>query len=482
MSRSVRIRPTGLVVAVVVLVAAVVVTVVLANDNSGKRQSSPPTGPPLGNGSTSSNTLTEVAATPTLVTDPSVRLDAAQIALLRQVASRTWAFLSGPDLDPVTHLSRKNVRLSGQPSPSVGTAPPGAGEDFTSPTEIGLYLTSIVAARDLGLMSAAQAEGDAAAQLAELQRLQTADEFLLRWYSTSTGQAIQTPTGVPATTEVLSSVDDSWMAQGLLVASRAFPSLPGFASLLSAMQYPIFYDQAKNAMYNTYTVGLGPSTATYNLAYGGPRIGDYIAIGSGAVPGQLWYGLQRTPASSTGQRQAPEGVETTYVNPQDRQQSFDVFEGSYVYDQIRSSQPSPAVCTRLWHPPWCSPNRPCHPMPWVSTTAILRWRKTRSAATSTYPCGDGRRRRPRTIPGGTRRAPPWPREGDHPRQRGDSLRGLPGPPGRPPAGDGGHYVAHQNLSWHLRTGWFRLLRRHIYRSDRGTVHGGEPSGHFDGAR
>jgi hypothetical protein len=190
MSRSVRIRPTGLVVAVVVLVAAVVVTVVLATDNSGKRQSSPPTGPPLGNGSSSSNALTEVAATPTLVTDPASQLDAAQIALLRQVASRTWAFLSGPDLDPVTHLSRNNVRLSGPPSPSVGTAPPGAGQDFTSPTEIGLYLTSIVAARDLGLMSAAQAEGDAAAQLAELQRLQTADGFLLRWYSTSTGQAV----------------------------------------------------------------------------------------------------------------------------------------------------------------------------------------------------------------------------------------------------------------------------------------------------
>jgi hypothetical protein len=333
MNRSTRNRIIAGIAALVVVVAAVVVTVVVTNNHPSHHAAPPPSTRPVGGAPPSA--LQQIAATDTVVTAPASELTATQITLLRQIAARTWAFLSGPDLDPVTHLSQNNVQMSGPPSPTVGTAAPKQPQVYTSPTEIGLYLTSIVAARDLGLISTPQANSYAATELAALQHLRTADGMFLRWYSTTTGGSIVGASGTPTNTQFLSSVDNAWMAQGLLVASRAFPGLPGFATLLSAMKWGVFYDPAKNAMYNSYTVGKGPSPDTYNLAYGGPRIGDYMAIGSGGVPGSLWYGLLRTPRSPLAQRQAPQGQVDNYINPQNHQQNFNVFEGSYVHDQIR---------------------------------------------------------------------------------------------------------------------------------------------------
>lgn len=343
-------RAAAGVVAAAVVVAGVVAAVVATSPGSSNhpsgsvgphlpgrsRAGSPhPGGSPETPASPGTSQLAQRSASTTLTTEPASQLSAADLALLRQIAGRTWGFLSGPDLDPNTHLPRNNVLMAANASPTVATAPPGSRQDFTSPTEIGTWLTALVAARDLGLVQAGEAQSEASALLGELERLQKVDGFFLRWYDTSTGAAIKGPGGGAVANPVLSSVDNGWMAQGLLVASQAFPSLTGFASLLNDMQFQVFYDPAKDALYDSYTVGQGPSQATYNLAYGGPRIVDYLAIGSGKVPGSLWYGLQRTPPPGSAQRQEPQGQDVSYANPQDPAQSFNVFEGSYVYDRIR---------------------------------------------------------------------------------------------------------------------------------------------------
>jgi Putative glucoamylase/Protein of unknown function (DUF3131) len=324
-------RAIGAALTALLLGIGAVAGIAIANSTSSHR-SSPPTG---GLPSPSTSPLAQQGASNALTLTPAAKLTATQLSQLRQIASHTWAFLSGPDLDPGTHLPRNNIDMAGPPSTTVTTAAPGSRQDYTSPTEIGTWLTALVAARDLGLISATQAQSEASALLDELERLRTADGFFLRWYNTSSGAAIQTPSGGNVTNPELSSVDNGWMAQGLLVASQAFPSLSGFAKLLGAMQFQIFYDSAKNALFNTYTVGQGPSKATYNLAYGGPRIVDYLAIGSGQVPGRLWYGLERTPPPDAPQRQQPEGQDVTYTDPQNPDHTYTVFEGSYVYDGIR---------------------------------------------------------------------------------------------------------------------------------------------------
>ena len=275
------------------------------------------------------------AADSTLVTDPTSQLSAAELSFLRQVANRTWNFLSGPDLDPGTSLPRDSVAVTGKTGSTVNLNQTSAATEYTNPTLIGNYLTSIVAAKDIGLVTAAQAQAAAQAELTELNKLATYQGFLFRWYDTRTGQAIDGPRGNPITNGYVSTVDNGWYAQGLLIARQAFPQLAtGFGTLLAAMRWQFLYDSADNVLYNGYQVGQGYSNSTYDNAYSGPRIADYLAIGSGKVPGALWWGLSRTPPAGHHQRQVPQGIQASYTDPQNHR-TYSVYEGHYVYDHIK---------------------------------------------------------------------------------------------------------------------------------------------------
>ena len=275
------------------------------------------------------------AAGNTLVTDPTGELTASQLTYLRQVAARTWSFLAGPDLDPATHLPLDSVPLAGKPGTNAALQPAAAAREYTNPSLIGTYLSAIVSARDLGLVSPAQAETDAAATLGEVQKLVKYRGFLFRWYSTQTGAPIPTPQGEEDPAGYVSTVDNGWLAQGLLVTEAAFPPLAsGCAALLGAMQWSLLYDQRENVLYNGYQVGGGYSTSTYLNAYSGPRIAEYMAIGSGKVPGALWWGLDRTPPPGHAQRQTPQGSTENYTDPQNGQ-GYSVFEGHYTFDRIK---------------------------------------------------------------------------------------------------------------------------------------------------
>ena len=74
-------------------------------------------------------------------------LTPAQRADLHAIAAKTWTFYSQVDIDPTTSLPRDNV--SDVPGSPAGT--------YTSPTNIGMYLWSIVAARDLKLIDGREA-------------------------------------------------------------------------------------------------------------------------------------------------------------------------------------------------------------------------------------------------------------------------------------------------------------------------------------
>ena len=271
----------------------------------------------------------------TLVTDPTADLTTGQIAFLRQTAARTWSFLSGPDLNPTTHLPLDSLPLAGQPGSTVTLAPPTSAQEYTNPALIGTYLSAITAAKDLGVATPAQAEADAAATVGEIQQLAKYGGFLFRWYSTETGAALKSPKGAPITDGYVSTVDNGWLAQGLLVTEGSFPQLSTECSaLLNAMQWQLLYDKSSNVLYNGYQVGGKYSNSTYDNAYSGPRIAYYMAIGSGKVPGSLWWGVNRTPPASKQQRQDPQGEETTYTDPQNHE-DYSLYEGHYVYDAIK---------------------------------------------------------------------------------------------------------------------------------------------------
>jgi hypothetical protein len=297
-------------------------------------------------------------------------LSSAQQANLLAIARDSWKFYS-TDIDQATQLPMDNVTFAG------GSATPTSYGRYTSAADIGVYLWAVVSARDLGLISTAQAIDRLQATLTEVQHLQRYDGFLYQWYDTTNGDVLSNPGqadcaagAAPAFTNCffVSNVDNGWYASGLIVVREAIPQLAGLAdSLISPMNFGIFYDnraethcntnpaitgnQPTGQMFGGYYVGLPPYqgndyTEYYHngALYSDPRISAYIGMGLHQMPGNVWWrswrvlppkapfaDCQSTDPDFSWQGQWPMGgYWQTYTDPQSGQQ-FEVWEGHYTY-------------------------------------------------------------------------------------------------------------------------------------------------------
>jgi hypothetical protein len=297
-------------------------------------------------------------------------LSQAQRANLLSVARDTWKFFVG-DIDPATNLPMDNQTFAG------GSATPTTNGAYTSAADIGVYLWSVVSARDLGLISTPRAAGLIRATLTEVAHLKRYDGFLYQWYDTTNGSVLSNPgdadcaaNAAPAfnNCSFVSNVDNGWYASGLIVAREAIPQIAHLAdSLIAPMNFGIFYDnraethcntnpaitgnQPTGQMYGGYYVGLPPDQGTnyteyyHNGAfYSDPRISAYMGMGLHQMPGNVWWrswrelppkapfaDCQSTDPDFSWQGQWPMGgYWKTYTDPQSGQK-FDVWEGHYTY-------------------------------------------------------------------------------------------------------------------------------------------------------
>ena len=297
-------------------------------------------------------------------------LTSAQRANLLSIARDTWKFYS-VDVDPATNLPMDNITFAG------GSATPTSYGRYTSAANIGVYLSAVVAASDLGLISRPQALARLQATLGEVSHLNRYDGFLYQWYDTTTGDVIRNPGDINCASETtptfdncffLSNVDNGWYASGLIVVRQAMPELKGLVdSQMAPMNFGIFYDaraethcntnpaitgnQPTGQMYGGYYVGLPPDQNDnwmhyyHNGAlYSDPRISAYIGMGLHQMPGNVWWrswrelpppapfaDCQSTDPDFSWQGQWPmPGSWQTYTDPQSGQQ-FPVWEGHYVY-------------------------------------------------------------------------------------------------------------------------------------------------------
>src|SRR5262249_2096066 len=241
---------------------------------------------------------------------------------LRAIAARTWSFYTDVDVDPVTSLPRDWV----SDAPGV---PPG---NYTSATDIGVYLWSILAARDLRPRSPrhAPAPPGPPPTPTTLEALRTWNGFLLSWYDTGTAQPFESGTSGPTIPpdgsldgQQISTVDNGWYAASLVIVRQAFPQLAARATrLLNAMDFGVFYaaaaqptDITAGQMYGAYTVGTGPADFHYGLLNTETRIAAYVGIGTHRMPGDVWWRTWRTlPADFDWQTQPPQGQPVTYAD------------------------------------------------------------------------------------------------------------------------------------------------------------------------
>ncbi len=151
-----------------------------------------------------------VALTPAATSAHPGRDDAA----LKRYAAATWR-----------SFDKLVIPRTGLPADYIGgSLDPSSRAAFTSPTNIAMYLWATLAARDLGLISNREATSRIDTTLTSIERLERHEPSgqFYNWYDPATLAKITIwPENGNAVYPFLSSVDNGWMASGLLMRPRS---------------------------------------------------------------------------------------------------------------------------------------------------------------------------------------------------------------------------------------------------------------------
>ncbi|MBL0058795.1 MAG: DUF3131 domain-containing protein [Elusimicrobia bacterium] len=233
-------------------------------------------------------------------------------ALLEAIAKDTWVYFR--DLvDRENGIPIDNVLVAGAQS-RVGS--------FTSTTNIGLYLMSVAGAVEFGLISPGEAQARIRLVLLTLNKLDHWRGQYFNYYETIT---------LDVSRRFASSVDNGWLAAGLIVARQSFPTLAqDIDRILEEMDFSRFYDPEIGQLWGGFDAAQNkPSTNHYGLLCTEPRIASYIGIAKGDLPREHWYRLFRVlPDEWDWQNQKPQGQLRTIGGQ-------DVFYGTYSHNGIR---------------------------------------------------------------------------------------------------------------------------------------------------
>lgn len=249
---------------------------------------------------------TVAAVTTTVVSTSSTTPAAAEEPILETYLVDTWRSMDAMVV-PETGLPADNIG---------GDLDPASRSGFTSPTNIGAYLWSTVTARDTGLITAAEARERMAQTIetvGQLERHEPSGQFY-NWYDPTTLEKLRTwPENGNVVKPFLSSVDNGWLATGLLLTARAEPSLADEADAIrESMDFGCYYNPAENQIRGGFWdedpqetapvkgdyCGMGQDVWYTGHHYGAfntePRMASYLGIASGQIPTKHYWGTYRT--------------------------------------------------------------------------------------------------------------------------------------------------------------------------------------------
>jgi len=233
--------------------------------------------------------------------------------------------------------------------------------EFTSPTNIGMYLWATLAARDLGIIRSREATTLMRTTLRSIERLERHEPSgqFYNWYDPATLEKITIwPENGDTVYPFLSSVDNGWLASALIMVANGVPALHDRAwSLATSMEFGCYYDPLakgskpgliRGGFWTTEAppsnsdafprddyCGMGENVVYTGHHYGAfntePRIASYIGIALGQIPAKHYFAPWRTFPDTcdwSWPEQKPVGEWQTYFG-------VDVFEGTYRYDDQR---------------------------------------------------------------------------------------------------------------------------------------------------
>jgi hypothetical protein len=214
---------------------------------------------------------------------------------LLEIARDTWGYFDNI-VDKECALPIDNIEFNGETSVSKGTR---IG-DYTSITNVGLYLMCVVSAGDLGFITREEAASRLKKALDSIEKLEKFGNFPYNYYDITIFQR---------TSNFISFVDCGWLASGVVVAKNAYPAEIGgqCQKILDQMNFSFFYDPVDGHMYHGYYTNINYySEYHYGAFYTETRAISYLAIGKGDVPREHWFMLSRTfPETWSWQTQIP---------------------------------------------------------------------------------------------------------------------------------------------------------------------------------
>lgn len=168
----------------------------------------------------------------------------------------------------------------------------------TSPTNIGMYLLSVLAACDRRLISGENMAIRLDCTISSIERMAKYKGNLYNWYETKTLELCPNP--------YVSSVDSGnfvcslvALKEGLKEYDARFPQLGGIIrrieKIINDTDLSIFYDKVKGLM----AIGIDPkdgslSPSKYDFLMSEARLTSFYAIASHQVPKNHWFMLRRT--------------------------------------------------------------------------------------------------------------------------------------------------------------------------------------------
>src|SRR6266511_5780954 len=148
--------------------------------------------------------------------------------------------------------------------PSDNVAADGTRSRYTSPTNVGTYLWSTLAARDLDIIRATEARARISRTLDALATLErhTPSGMFYNWYDPATGAKLTIwPVDGSPVYPFLSTVDNGWLAAALLMVERAVPELASqAAAIVAPMDFSFYYDPLEGQMRGGYWTEVPPNT------------------------------------------------------------------------------------------------------------------------------------------------------------------------------------------------------------------------------
>ncbi len=218
-------------------------------------------------------------------------LSGADRAYLRERAAEIWQYFADFCTEEDHYLPPDNVQEQ----------PPRGAAHRTSPTNIGLAMTSALTAADLGLDDAVSCEVFIERILTTLEQMPKWNGHLYNWYDTRTLESLS-----PA---YVSTVDSGNLAASLITVASGMeeygrPDLADRARrLFEDMDFSPLYDPSRHL----FTIGMDLTSGKlsqgwYDLLSSEARLTGYVAIAKGDVPRKHWRHLSRALVAKDGYR------------------------------------------------------------------------------------------------------------------------------------------------------------------------------------